>query len=103
MIYQLQVPGPISDMKEIRILEWHGSIGKAFAENDLVVELETDKAVIEIRAGKAAHMRAIMAQAGDWRRIGEILALFSDSADESLPTTNDAGGLSALAVEFKVV
>ena len=31
MIYQLVVPGPIEDVEELRVLQWHGEIGTAFA------------------------------------------------------------------------
>jgi pyruvate/2-oxoglutarate dehydrogenase complex dihydrolipoamide acyltransferase (E2) component len=103
MIYKLQVPGPIADVEEIRILEWHGAAGTLYAENDLVVELETYKAVIEVRAGQAAYLRAVLCEAGDWRRIGETLALLSDSVDEPLPTTTNADDLSALTVAFAIV
>jgi len=101
MIYQLQVPGPVSDVEEVRILEWHGAAGKVFAENDLVVELETNKAVIEVRAGRTSILRAILCAEGDWQRIGEALALFSDAADEPLP--HDLADLAALAVAFEVL
>ena len=52
MIYQLLVPGPIKNVAEVRILEWHGAPGKVFSPGDLIVELETHKAVIEVRAGQ---------------------------------------------------
>ena len=35
------------------MLEWHGPEGHAFAPGELVVELETHKALVEVRAGHA--------------------------------------------------
>ena len=45
MIHRLQVPGPISDVEEVRVLQWHGEPGRAFAPDELIVEVETHKAV----------------------------------------------------------
>ena len=101
MIYQLLVPGPVDDVEEVRILEWHGSPGSAFAPGDLVVELETHKALVEVRAGRASTLRAILCKEGDWQRIGAPLAVFSDAPDEPVP--DDAGDLAELAVSFEVV
>jgi len=100
MIYQLTVPAAVPGVEEIRILEWHKEPGAAIESGELIVELETHKAVIEVRAGQAGVLRQILAQAGDWRTIGLPVALFSSEADEALPA--DAAGASAMAVEFEV-
>jgi pyruvate/2-oxoglutarate dehydrogenase complex dihydrolipoamide acyltransferase (E2) component len=97
MIYQLSVPAAVPGVEEIRVLEWHGTPGTAFGTGDLVVELETHKAVVEVRAGQAGILREIMAQAGDWRAIGVSLALFSDQPGEA--TDGKAGDL---VVEFEI-
>ena len=100
MIYSLAVPGPIEDVEEVRVLEWHGSAGRTFAVGDLVVELETHKALVEVRAGQAGVLRRIICAAGDWQALGAPLALLSDDADEALPEAVE--GLTALVVEFEV-
>lgn len=101
MIYQLLVPGPVEDVEEVRILEWHGAAGKAFAPGDLVVELETHKAIVEVRAGRASILRSVLCAEGDWQQIGAPLAVFSDGPDEPVP--EDAGELAALAVTFEII
>jgi len=100
MIYQLTVPAAVPGVEEIRILEWHKEPGAAIEAGELIVELETHKAVIEVRAGQAGVLRQILAQAGDWRTIGLPVALFSSSADEALPS--DPADASAMLVEFEV-
>jgi pyruvate/2-oxoglutarate dehydrogenase complex dihydrolipoamide acyltransferase (E2) component len=101
MIYQLLVPGPVEDVEEVRILEWHGDVGSVFAPGDLVVELETHKALVEVRAGRSSTLRAILCREGDWQRIGAPLAVFSDAPDEPVP--EDAAELTELAVSFEIV
>ncbi|MBS0410297.1 MAG: lipoyl domain-containing protein [Proteobacteria bacterium] len=100
MIYALTVPGPIEDVEEVRILEWHGGPGHAFAPGELVVELETHKALVEVRAGQAGVLRQVLCAVGDWGAIGAPLALLSDTADEPLPDSPE--GAAALAVDFEV-
>lgn len=101
MIYTLIVPGPIEGVEQVRVLEWHGNIGQALEEGDLIVELETHKALVEVRAGRPGVLRRIESPAGDWREIGQPIALLSDTPDETLPETTQE--LAALAVTFEVV
>ena len=100
MIYELTVPPAVPGVDEIRILEWHGGSGDSFGSGDLIVELETHKAVVEVRAGQAGILRQIFAEAGDWKGVGMPLAIFTDEAHEDVPT--DASGLTGLAVELAV-
>jgi pyruvate/2-oxoglutarate dehydrogenase complex dihydrolipoamide acyltransferase (E2) component len=101
MIYQLVVPGPIEDVEEVRVLEWHRQEGGAFEAGALLVELETHKAVIEVRPAQAGVLRRVLCQPGAWQQIGKPLALLSDTADEALPeeAVRDA---EPLPVEFEV-
>jgi pyruvate/2-oxoglutarate dehydrogenase complex dihydrolipoamide acyltransferase (E2) component len=100
MIYALAVPGPIEDVEEVRVLEWHGQPGRAFAPGELVVELETHKALVEVRAGQAGVLRQILCAEGDWQAVGAPLALLSDDEAEALPAALD--DLAAMPVEFEV-
>jgi pyruvate/2-oxoglutarate dehydrogenase complex dihydrolipoamide acyltransferase (E2) component len=100
MIYTLVVPGPIEDVEEVRVLEWHGGIGQAFAAGDLVVELETHKALVEVRAAQAGTLRQVVCAEGDWQNVGATLAVFSDDDAEQLPASLEH--LETMAVEFEV-
>jgi pyruvate/2-oxoglutarate dehydrogenase complex dihydrolipoamide acyltransferase (E2) component len=100
MIYELTVPPAVPGVDEIRILEWHGASGDSFGKGDLIVELETHKAVVEVRAGQSGVLRQIFAEAGDWKGVGMPLAVFTDEQGEELPA--GGSGLSGLAVEFEV-
>jgi pyruvate/2-oxoglutarate dehydrogenase complex dihydrolipoamide acyltransferase (E2) component len=100
VLYQLQVPGPIPDVNEVRVLEWHGAPGYAFAVGDLMVEVETHKAIVEIRAERPGVLRAILCAEGEWLGLGAPLAVLSDSPEEPLPAGPE--GLALLAVRFEV-
>ena len=78
MFWKLVVPGPIEDVDELRVLEWHGDVGRRFDVGAMIVELETHKAVVEVRAGQSGILRSILCEAGAWEKIGRPLALLSD-------------------------
>ena len=100
MIYKLSVPVVADDVEEFRVLEWHGGVGKSFGSGELIVELETHKAVVEVRAGQAGVFREIFVPDGEWCQINVPLALFSDEAGEALP--EEAERAYDLMVDFDV-
>jgi len=100
MIYKLVVPGPIEDVDEVRVLEWHGAEGRAVAPGDLIVELETHKALIEVRAAQAGILRKIACAPGAWRAPGQLLAVLSEGPEDELPSSPEA--LECLSVEFYI-
>jgi 2-oxoglutarate dehydrogenase E2 component (dihydrolipoamide succinyltransferase) len=84
MIYQLVVPA--GGVEELRVLQWHKTAGEQVQPDELVVELETDKAIVEVRSERACVLRKIAINQGDWATIGPPLAFFSDTAEEPLQT-----------------
>jgi pyruvate/2-oxoglutarate dehydrogenase complex dihydrolipoamide acyltransferase (E2) component len=99
MIYQISVPA-VADVEEIRVLEWHGALGHFFNKGDLVVELETHKAIVEVRAGQPGILRKILSESGNWQGIGLPLALLSDDENEPLPDGDRAA--ADLPVDFEI-
>lgn len=100
MIYRLIVPGTLEDVQEVRVLEWHGEPGDRFVPGDLMVELETHKAVIEVRADQTGTLRRRFADEGAWCRLEGVLALLSDDAGEALPESTD--DLRIVAARFSI-
>jgi len=68
---------------------------------DLVLELDTHKAVVEMRASSKTVLRKILIEPGEWQRVGEPLAIVSDSADEPLPER--AEDLAQASVIYEMV
>lgn len=101
MIYRLSVPAAVPGVEEVRVLEWHGEAGTVFALGDLIVELETHKAVVEARAGQPGVLREINSAAGDWCGVGATLAMLSDTMEEALGSAPDQA--PDLPIEFSVI
>jgi pyruvate/2-oxoglutarate dehydrogenase complex dihydrolipoamide acyltransferase (E2) component len=99
MIYRLTIPGTIEDTDAVRVLEWHALAGDSIAAGQLLVELETHKALIEVRAMRAAVLRELTFEEGAWCKLGATLALLSDGPDE--PLSRDAPAAEWLA-DFQI-
>ena len=97
MIRRLAIPVTIEDNPSVRILEWHAAVGDPVAAGTLLVELETHKALIEVRAGQPGILRRRHGEEGDWLPLGETLALFSDTPEEPLD-----GEAAEWAAEFLI-
>ncbi len=102
MIYKVIVPDVGADVEEIRVLEWHGGPGDRFEPGALIVELETHKALVEMRAAQTGVLRRILAPEGEWAKIGVPIAMFSDDPGDPLPDQADADAGADLVVEFVV-
>jgi pyruvate/2-oxoglutarate dehydrogenase complex dihydrolipoamide acyltransferase (E2) component len=83
MVYQLVIPA-MDSAQELRVLEWHKAERDVVEADDLLVELETSKAVVEVRSPRACVLRKIEVAQGGWATAGPAIAWFSDTADEPL-------------------
>lgn len=101
MIFRLVVPGPIEDVEEIRVLEWHRREGMSIDAQALLVELETHKSVVEVRPTRSVVLRRILCPEGAWQAIGQALALLADTPDEPVPELVDPAW-PTLDVEFEM-
>ena len=98
MLYRLAIPQEDQEIEEVRVLEWHKKEGESIVSGDLLIELETDKSVIEIRPSKGGILRCILVPDGDWNKIGKALAVISDSTEEAIP--DDVDTLPYFDVDF---
>jgi pyruvate/2-oxoglutarate dehydrogenase complex dihydrolipoamide acyltransferase (E2) component len=99
MTYALLVGGT-QEAVDVRLLEWHVHPGDALSPGDLIVELETHKVIVEVRAGQRAVLRRILCNPGDWRKLGDPLAILSDEADGAIP--GSAEGLPEWDARFEI-
>jgi pyruvate dehydrogenase E2 component (dihydrolipoamide acetyltransferase) len=72
-------------MDEGRIVAWHKREGDSVAAGDVLFEVETDKATMEVEAPAAGTLRRILFPADATAPVATVIALITDSADEPLP------------------
>ncbi|HEX2553923.1 MAG TPA: thiamine pyrophosphate-dependent enzyme [Microvirga sp.] len=68
---------PFGDLtvSEGKLIKWHRKAGDSVRANDLVAEIETDKAVVEIEAPRDGILTQILAAEGDMVRMGAMIAV----------------------------
>jgi pyruvate/2-oxoglutarate dehydrogenase complex dihydrolipoamide acyltransferase (E2) component len=99
MVRRLVVPEELGAV-EVRLLHWYKNEGDAVAEQEALLEFETDKAIVLVTATHGGVVRKCFCGAGDWLKPGDVAAWVSDSADEALPSDRSAP-LEALPAGFE--
>lgn len=64
------------------IVAWHKAAGDAVAKGDVLFEVETDKATMEVEAQADGFLNGVRAQAGQEVPVGKVIAVIGDSAEE---------------------
>lgn len=60
------------------IATWHKKVGEQVKQDELLVDIETDKVVLEVVAQKDGFLTEILKAEGDTVLSGELIALFSE-------------------------
>jgi 2-oxoglutarate dehydrogenase E2 component (dihydrolipoamide succinyltransferase) len=84
MPIELKVPAIGESVSEIYIGKWYKAEGDSIAPDEGLVELESDKATLDVPAPSAGVLKKILKQTGDTAQVGEVIAHI-DSAAEGTP------------------
>lgn len=85
----LKVPGLGESISEATIARWSKTEGEFVGADDVVVELETDKATVELPAGKAGVLKPVV-QKGDTVKVGDVIARIDVVARAGVPVAAGA-------------
>ena len=66
-----------------RIVAWHKASGDAVAAGDVLFEVETDKATMEVEAQEPGFLTDVAAAAGDDVPVGDVIARIADAPGDS--------------------
>ena len=72
------------DMREGTVVRWIKQEGDEVVANEVIAEIETDKAVVEFKPTTGGVLRRIVASEGEAIPVGNLIAVIGD-ADEALP------------------
>jgi pyruvate dehydrogenase E2 component (dihydrolipoamide acetyltransferase)/2-oxoglutarate dehydrogenase E2 component (dihydrolipoamide succinyltransferase) len=67
------------------IVAWHKEPGDAVAEGDILFEVETDKATMEVEAQTAGFLSGVSAMEGDDVPVGQVIAQITDTRGDAAP------------------
>jgi pyruvate dehydrogenase E2 component (dihydrolipoamide acetyltransferase) len=97
----LGLPRTTLTMDEGRIVRWLKRPGEAVAAGEAVVEVETDKSVVEVEAPQAGYLRRILAEDDAVVPVGAPIALLTDTAEEPLEGESPEGAGAGEEVHVK--
>lgn len=89
------------------IVAWHKSPGDAVKSGDVLFEVETDKATMEVEAQADGFLTQIRAHAGDEVPVGNVIAMIGEDTEavhtEETPTGTAAGKATDLPEGHPVI
>ncbi len=89
MAIQIEMPKLSDTMTEGTLIKWHKKVGDSVEIGDILAEVETDKATMEMEAFDEGTISQILVQEGDKAAIGAVLALLDGDEASPAPQASD--------------
>jgi pyruvate dehydrogenase E2 component (dihydrolipoamide acetyltransferase) len=96
MAQQIKMPNLGSDMTEGVLLNWTKKVGDQINAGDVIAEIETDKATVEVPAEAGGTVLALIGEPGTTLQVGTVIG-YVGSAGEQVPANGGASGAPAAA------
>ncbi len=84
MPFTLTMPKLSPTMEEGTIAKWHVQEGDQVSAGTVLIEVATDKATVEHSALDEGYLRKILIKEGESARVNQPIAIFTETADESI-------------------
>ena len=78
MSIEIKVPQLPESVSDATLVAWHKSVGEAVARDENLVDLETDKVVLEVPAPAAGTLAKIVVEDGATVVAGDVLAILEE-------------------------
>ena len=86
---EIKVPQLSESVSEATLLEWHKQPGEAVQEGENLIDIETDKVVLELPAPKSGVLSKITKKSGETVGSQEVIAMLdTDAKAQPTPTTS---------------
>jgi 2-oxoglutarate dehydrogenase E2 component (dihydrolipoamide succinyltransferase) len=96
-ILEVKVPQLSESVAEATLLQWHKKVGEAVARDENLIDIETDKVVLELPAPEAGVITQIIKSDGATVVAGEIIALIDTDATAGASPVAAAAEVPAIA------
>lgn len=90
MTVELIVPSMGESITEVQIGAWRKKQGESVDRDESVVELESDKATVDLPAPVAGTLSKILKREGDTASVGEVIGYLEESSDDGKPAKKEA-------------
>jgi pyruvate dehydrogenase E2 component (dihydrolipoamide acetyltransferase) len=98
MATEFRLPDIGEGIAEAIVIEWHVSVGQDVREDDPMVDVQTDKAIMHIPSPVTGTVSRLAAAEGDVVPVGEVLIVF-DAGELQRDVVEDAAAAPAAAPE----
>ncbi len=92
MITKVHMEALSPTMEEGQLVRWLKSEGDAIANGDVIAEIETDKATMELVARGDGTLRKIFLGEGGTAPVGEVIAVIAAAGDDISDVEGASGG-----------
>ncbi|HEX4128579.1 MAG TPA: 2-oxoglutarate dehydrogenase complex dihydrolipoyllysine-residue succinyltransferase [Pirellulales bacterium] len=99
MPVELKVPAVGESITEVQIADWKKGEGDHAEKDESLVEIETDKATVEVSAPVAGKITKVLKQAGESATVGEVIGYME--AESAAPATSEPAAPAAPAAKAK--
>jgi len=97
MTVGFQLPDVGEGIHEAEVVRWLVEVGDTVKEFEPLVEVQTDKALVELPAPTGGQVLEIRYQPGDLARVGDVLVVIG-KGEERAESRSEAGGPEASAI-----
>lgn len=99
MTYEFCLPDVGEGITESDLLKWHVKPGDVVREDDLLCEIETDKAVVEIPVPCNGTVHSLQVAEGTTVKVGSVIAVFATADNQAAPTATVKSAAHAMPAE----
>ena len=95
MSIEIKVPELPESVADAVVANWYKKVGDAINVDEVLVDLETDKVILEVPTIKQGVVKEILFSVGDTVTAGQLLAVIDDSAEAAMTGEAQTGEKSA--------
>lgn len=98
MAFEFRLPDVGEGLHEAELLRWLVKEGDTVTEDQPIMEVQTDKAAVEITSPVSGRVVKLLGQPGDILKVHSVVVIFDDGSPGALPTAEEvASGAAAAA------
>ena len=99
MVREFTLPDVGEGVAEGELLEWHVEPGDTVSEDQVVADVETDKAVVDVPSPVNGTVRELLAESGEVVPVGDVIITFDVEGEETEPAAPAASEAEAADAE----
>jgi len=97
MATEVKIPTPDQTTEKVRIVKWQKAVGDPVAKGDVILEMETDKAVLEVEASASGVLLTQFCAEEDIVSVGTVVGLIGAEGEKVAgPSTRQAPSTDAV-------